>query len=73
MSTFRSPFSDFASFGNFAMVFISAKVKIKSSRNGETIMSFLDVSTSCHGRELLTSQKCLLTLFAKIKFSQIKF
>ena len=45
-------------------------VKIESSRNGEITMSFTDVGKSCPSREFLTSQMCLLMLFAKIKFSR---
>ena len=47
-------------------------VKIKSSRNGEINMSFTDKGKSCPCCKVLTSQICLLTLFAKIKFS-LKF
>ena len=51
--------------------FANAKfVKIKSSRNGEIILSLSDIGKSCHGRDFFTSQICLLTLFAKIDFSQ---
>ena len=45
-------------------------VKIKPSRNGEITLSFTDIGISCLSREFLTSQICLLTLFAKIKFSR---
>ena len=45
-------------------------VKIKSSRNGEITLSFTDLGKSYHSREFLTSQICLVTLFAKIKFSR---
>ena len=45
-------------------------VKIKHSRNDEITLSFTDVCKSGPGREFLTSQICLLTLFAKIRFSQ---
>ena len=45
-------------------------VKIKSSRNGEIILSFTDTGKSCLCRDCLTSQICLLTLFAKIRFSR---
>ena len=46
-------------------------VIIKSSRNGEITLSFTDVGTCklCPSRGFLVSQICLLTLFAKIKFS----
>ena len=45
-------------------------MKIKSSQNGEIILSFTDIGKSCHSREFETSQICLLTLLAKIKFSR---
>ena len=45
-------------------------VKIKHSRNGNITQSFTDIRISCHSHEFLTSQMCLLMLFAKIKFSQ---
>ena len=45
-------------------------VKIKSSRNAEITLSFTDICKSCPSRELSASQMCLLTLFAKIKFSR---
>ena len=45
-------------------------VKIKSSQNAEITLSLTDISKSCPSRELLASQMCLLTLFAKIKFSR---
>ena len=45
-------------------------VKIKSSRNGEITLSLTDIEKSCPSREYLALQICLLTLFAKIKFSQ---
>ena len=44
-------------------------VKLKPSRNG-TITLFTDILIPCTSREFLTSQTCLLMLFAKIKFSQ---
>ena len=40
-------------------------VKIELSRNGDITLSFTDLGESCHIREFLTSQICLLTLFAK--------
>ena len=46
-------------------------VKIKSSRTGEITLSVTDEGKSCNSREFLGSQICLLTLFAKIKFSRI--
>ena len=42
--------------------------KVKPSQNGEIILSFIYKGKSCHSRKILTSQKCHLTLFAKIKF-----
>ena len=45
-------------------------MKIKSSRNGEITLSFTDIGKSCPSRKFLASQICLLTLFAKIKFSR---
>ena len=33
-------------------------------------LSFTDIGKSCSSRDFLTSQICLLTLFAKIKFSR---
>ena len=45
-------------------------LKIKSSRNGEITLSFNYEGKSCHSHECFTSQICLLTLFAKIKFSR---
>ena len=43
--------------------------KIKPSRNSENSLSFTDVGKSSQSREFLVLQICLLTLFAKIKFS----
>ena len=45
-------------------------VKVKSSRNGGVILSFTDIGKSCPSRDFLTSEKWLLMLYAKIKFSQ---
>ena len=45
-------------------------LKIKSSRNGEITLSFTDIGKSCPSRKFFMSQIGLLTLFAKIKFSQ---
>ena len=45
-------------------------VKMKSSRNREITLSITDIGKSCHSREFLTSYVYLLTLFAKMKFSQ---
>ena len=45
-------------------------VKMKSSRNREVTLSITDIGKPCPSREILTSLVCLLTLFAKIKFSR---
>ena len=45
-------------------------MKIKSSRNGEITMSTTDIGKSYPSREIFRSLVCLLTLFAKIKFSR---
>ena len=45
-------------------------MKIVSSRNVEITMSFTDAGKSCPSRDFIVSQICLLTLFAKIKFSR---
>ena len=59
---------------NFARLLSSRNfasfVKIKSSRNAEITLSFTNIRTSWPSREFLASQICLLTLFAKIKFSR---
>ena len=47
-------------------------MKIKSSQIDKFTLSFADISKSRPCREFLTSQICVLTLFAKIKFS-LKF
>ena len=44
--------------------------KINTSRNDEIALSFTDLGKSCPSREFLTSQICILTIFAKIKFSR---
>ena len=41
-------------------------MKIEPLLNGKITMSFTDVGKSCPSREFLTSQLCLLMLFAKI-------
>ena len=43
---------------------------MKASRNGENSLSFTDIVKSCQSLEFVTWQICLLTLFAKIKFSR---
>ena len=45
-------------------------MKIKSLRNREITLSLTDIGKSCTSRKNLSSQICLLTLFAKIKFSR---
>ena len=45
-------------------------MKIKSLRNGEITLLFTDIGESCPSRKFLTSQICLLMLFAKINFSR---
>ena len=42
-------------------------VKIKPSRNGDIALLFTDMGISCLSRKFLSSQICLLTLFAKNK------
>ena len=51
---------------------VQSFMKIKPSPNGEITLPFTDVGKSCTRCEFSTSQTCLLTLFAKIKFS-LKF
>ena len=46
-------------------------VKIKSSQNGESTLSFTDRVISYPSCEFLASQVCYLTLFAKIKLAKI--
>ena len=45
-------------------------VKMKSLLNREITLLITDIGKSCPSRKFLTSQVCLLTLFAKIKFSR---
>ena len=45
-------------------------VKLKPSRNGKITLSFTEIGISCPKREFLTSQICVLMLFAKIKFAR---
>ena len=55
----------------FARVYIretSQFREIKSSRNGKITLSFTDIGKSYLSLNFLTSQICLLTLLAKIKF-----
>ena len=42
--------------------------KIKPSRNSEITLSFTDKGKQCFSCVFFTSQICLLTLFAKMKF-----
>ena len=42
----------------------------KTSRNVKITLSYTDIGKSCPSHEFLTSQICLLTLFAKTKFSR---
>ena len=44
--------------------------KIKPSQFSEITLSFTDIGESCPYCEFSKSQICVLTLFAKIKFSQ---
>ena len=44
--------------------------KINLSRNGEITLSFTGIGKSCLCVKFLTTQICLLTLFAKIKFCE---
>ena len=66
--------SKYCKFRTFRESFIFSNlrifVEIKASRNGNITLSFTDVGKSCPICEFLTSQICLLTLFAKIKCSQ---
>ena len=45
-------------------------VKLNTSRNGKITLLFTDIRILCQSREFLTSQICLLMLFAKIKLSR---
>ena len=44
--------------------------KIKSSRNGEITLSTTDIGKSYPSYKIFWSPVCLLTLFARIKFSR---
>ena len=62
---------NYCKFRNFREGFIMRSfVKMKSSRNVEITLSFTDAGKSCPSHEFLTSQICLLTLFAKLKLSR---
>ena len=54
----------------FSRNFAYAKFCEKSLQNAEITLSFTNISKSWPRREFLASQICLLTLFAKIKFSR---
>ena len=43
--------------------------KLKSARNDEITLSFVDIAKSCPSREFLALLICLLMLFVKVKFS----
>ena len=64
----------YCTFENFRKVFFlqtshrRSFVIIKSSRNGKINILFTDIAKSCNRCKFLTSQICLLMLFAKIKF-----
>ena len=66
----------YCKFGNFREGFIFVKletshmrsfVKIKSLRNDEIILAFIDIGKSCPSHEFLRLQICHLMLFAKNK------
>ena len=55
----------------FSQNFAYAKFREnKFSPNGESTLSFSNISKSCPSRKLLTLQICLSKVFAKIKFSR---
>ena len=58
--------SSYCEFENFREGFI---FEIKPSGKNEITLSFTDVGKSSPSRQFQTWQICLLTLFAKIKFS----
>ena len=73
LTTFIDSISVYCKFGNFREGFIYAKLREnKSSRNGKITLSFTDLGKSCPSHEILTTKICLLTLFAKMRFS-LKF
>ena len=45
-------------------------VKMKSSEKGEITLSTTDIDESYPSREIFRSKVCLLTLFAKLRFSR---
>ena len=52
------------------VVFQKMFVKIESSQIGKITLSFTDIGKSHLCSEFLMSKICVLTLFAKIKFSR---
>ena len=68
--------SSYCKFGNFREGLISQNftlrsfVKIKPARNGEITLPSTNADKTCLSRDILTSQICFLTLFAKTKFSR---
>ena len=54
----------------FAKLRMRSFVKIKPWRNGEITLSVADIGKSSPSHEFLNGQKCLITPFAKIKFSR---
>ena len=44
--------------------------KMKHRKVAAITLSFTDIGKLCPSHDFLTSQMCLLTLFAKLKFSQ---
>ena len=55
----------YCKFGNFSEGF-----RVLFSRNGEFTLPFTDICKSSPSREFLTSQVCILTLFAKINYRE---
>ena len=45
--------------------------KMKSSRNGEIILSFTDIGKSCHSRDFFTSQICFNAIHENKIFAKI--
>ena len=54
----------------FSRNFAYAKFCEKNGRTDEITLSFTDIGQSCLSRELSTSQICILTLLAEMKFSR---
>ena len=62
---------DYCKFGNFRKGFIFPKLREnKTLTNREITLSFTEIGKSRPCRKFLTAQICVLTLFAKIKFSR---